>query len=78
LLLDQKQMMIVLHDSHLIGDEDTLQINPYLNKNSPDYFFKKLSPEEIDKRIDYYFKLSIDDWQKSSFFKTRKFKTRYP
>lgn len=54
---------------NLIGDEDTLQINPYLNKNSPDYFFKKLSPEEIDKRIDYYFKLSIDDWQKSSFFK---------
>ncbi len=54
---------------NLIGDKDKLQINPYLSKTKPDYFFQQLSEKEILKKLIYYFDLSNEKWKKDSNFK---------
>ena len=54
---------------NLIGDEDQFQVNPYLTKSKPDYFFQNLDEKDIIKKLIYYFNLSNEEWQKGSNFK---------
>ena len=55
--------------SDVIGDEDKFQVNPYLTKSKPDYFFQNLDEKDIIKKLIYYFNLSNEKWQKGSNFK---------
>ena len=51
---------------NLIGDSDHTQVNPYLIKKKPEYFFIKLSKEEIIAKLNYFFDLKFHDWSKES------------
>ena len=53
---------------NLIGDEDKLQVNPYLIKKRPNYFFSNLDDKETIKKLNYYFDLNLKQWEKESDF----------
>ena len=53
---------------NLIGDKDKDQVNPYLIKNRPKYFFSNLNKETIKNRLNYYFDLKIKNWLLESNF----------